>query len=144
HVRATVSSTGFFTAAEIAVAVELIEERLLKGIASGYHFLFAEEAGKPLGYACYGPVPATLATWDLYWIAVHSERQREGLGRMLLDRVERAIADAGGRDIYIETSSRESYAPTRRFYGNAGYRLAAEFPDFYAPGDGKRVYVKRL
>src|SRR5215510_8808815 len=98
HVRATVSSTGFFTAAEIAVAVELIEERLLKGIASGYHFLFAEEAGKPLGYACYGPVPATLATWDLYWIAVHSERQREGLGRMLLDRVERAIADAGGRD----------------------------------------------
>ena len=144
-IQAIVSSTGFFNPAEIAVAVELAEERLSKGAASGYFFLFAEdETGRVLGYACYGPVPATETTFDLYWIAVHADRQRDGLGRQLLTRTEAAITAAGGLDVYIETSSRALYQPTQSFYAKAGYRLAAEFPDFYAAGDGKLVFVKRL
>jgi ribosomal protein S18 acetylase RimI-like enzyme len=140
-----VSSTGFFNPAEIAVAVELAEERLSKGAASGYFFIFAEEAGgRVLGYACYGPVPATESTYDLYWIAVHRDHQHGGLGRQLLARTEAAIAASGGRDVYVETSSRALYLPTQSFYAKAGYRLAAEFPDFYAVGDGKLVFVKRL
>lgn len=140
-----VSSTGFFTRAEIAVAVELAEEGLAKGEASGYLFLFAEDdSARVLGYACYGPVPATQATYDLYWIAVHPSAQRTGLGMKILDRAEAAVAAAGGLDLYIETSSRALYHPTQSFYAKAGYRLAAEFPDFYAPGDGKLVFVKRL
>jgi D-alanine-D-alanine ligase len=144
-IREIVSGTGFFTPAEIGVAVELAQERLAKGEASGYHFVFAEdEAGQVVGYACYGPVPATEATYDLYWIAVARSCQRSGLGRKLLELSEAAIAAAGGRDVYIETSSRALYRPTQGFYANTGYRLAAEFPDFYAPGDGKLVFVKRL
>lgn len=140
-----VASTGFFTRAELTVAVELIEERLRKGAASGYYFVFAEDGrGRVLGYACYGPVPATRSTYDLYWIAVHRDAQRGGLGRKLLARAEASIAAAGGADVYTETSSRALYQPTRAFYAQAGYRLVAEFPDFYAPGDGKLVYVKRL
>jgi D-alanine-D-alanine ligase len=140
-----VASTGFFTPAEIAVAVELAEERLMKGAASGYFFIFAEDdARRVLGYACYGPVPATAATYDLYWIAVHRDHQRGGFGRQLLERAEAAVAAAGGLDVYIETSSRALYRPTQSFYARAGYRLAAEFPDFYARGDGKLVFVKRL
>ena len=144
-VREVVSATGFFTPAEIGVAVELAEERWAKSEASGYHFLFAEdECGKVAGYACYGPVPATETTYDLYWIAVRPSCQRTGLGMQLLKHAEAAISAAGGRDVYIETSSRALYRPTQGFYGKAGYRLAAEFPDFYAPGDGKLVFVKRL
>jgi len=144
-IREIVSATGFFTPAEIDVAVELAEERLAKGETSGYHFLFAEdEPGRVLGYACYGPVPATEATYDLYWIAVVPSCQRSGLGRKLLELSEQAIATNGGCDVYIETSSRALYRPTQGFYGKAGYRLAAEFPDFYAPSDGKLVFVKRL
>ena len=144
-IREIVLGTGFFTPAEIAVAVELAEERLAKGAASGYHFVFAEdEAGQVVGYACYGPVPATEATYDLYWIAVVPSCQRSGLGRKLLELSEQAIATNGGCDVYIETSSRALYRPTQGFYGKAGYRLAAEFPDFYAPSDGKLVFVKRL
>jgi ribosomal protein S18 acetylase RimI-like enzyme len=144
-IQEIVSSTDFFTPAEIAVALELAEERLSKGVASGYLFLFAEdEIGQVSGYACYGPVPATEATYDLYWIAVHRDRQHGGLGRELLTRTEAAIAAAGGRDVYAETSSRALYRTTQAFYAKAGYRLAAEFPDFYAAGDGKLVFVKRL
>jgi ribosomal protein S18 acetylase RimI-like enzyme len=144
-VEQVVASTGFFTPAERAVAVELVEERLRKGEASGYLFLFAEYlSGVVAGYTCYGPVPATQGTFDLYWIAVRPEYQRAGLGGTLLLRTEAAVVALGGIDFYIETSSRALYQPTQSFYSRAGYRLAAQFPDFYAPGDGKLVYVKRL
>ena len=37
-----------------------------------------------------------------------------------------------------------STMPTRAFYASLGYRAAGEFPDFYAPGDGKIVFSKAL
>jgi hypothetical protein len=46
--------------------------------------------------------------------------------------------------IVIETSTRPQYEPTRGFYLRCGYELAASIADFYAPGDGKAMYVKRL
>jgi hypothetical protein len=50
----------------------------------------------------------------------------------------------GGRRIYIETSSRAQYEPTRGFYLKCGYRQETILEDFYAPGDGKVIYVKAL
>ena len=32
----------------------------------------------------------------------------------------------------------------RGFYASLGYRIVAEFPDFYAPGDAKIVFRKNL
>jgi len=141
-VRAILESTGFFHPEEVAVAVELVEERLQKGLSSGYHFEFAEAGGQPAGYTCYGPIACTRASWDLFWIGVHQEHRRAGLGRRLLSRAEQHIRRLGGQRIYVETSSRAQYDPTRAFYLACGYRLEAELPDFYAPGDGKAIYVK--
>ncbi len=143
-VRAIVESSGFFSPAEVSIALELVEERLAKGIASGYHFLFAGQAGETIGYACYGPIPGTAASYDLYWIAVRNDRRGGGIGSALLARCEDAIARLGGRRIYVETSSREQYETTRRFYQGSGYSKEALLPDFYAPGDAKVVYVKEI
>lgn len=143
-VRALVRATGFFSDEEEAIAVELVEERLAKGEASGYAFRFAERGPETLGYACYGRIPLTRSSFDLYWIVVHPAAQGLGVGRRLLDAVEAAAAAEGGTALYAETSSREQYAPTRGFYRAAGYGMAAEFTDFYAPGDGKVVFEKRL
>jgi GNAT superfamily N-acetyltransferase len=144
HVRALVDSTGVFAAAEIAVAEELVLERLAKGESSGYHFVFAERDGRTIGYACYGPIACTVGSFDLYWIAVDRTCQGQGLGRLLLAEAERLIGEQGGRHIYIETSSRAQYAPTRSFYLQCAYREVAVFDDFYAPGDAKVVYLKKL
>ena len=46
--------------------------------------------------------------------------------------------------MYIETSNRAKYAPTRGFYLHCDYREVAVFDDFYAPGDAKVVYRKEL
>ena len=75
---------------------------------------------------------------------VHPAALGRGIGRGLMEATEAAVAGVGGTAVYAETSSREQYAPTRAFYRATGYTLAADFPDFYAPGDGKVVFVKRL
>jgi hypothetical protein len=61
-VRRIVASTGFFNPAEVEIAVELVDERLAEGPASGYHFVFAERDGQTHGYACYGHISGTATT----------------------------------------------------------------------------------
>jgi ribosomal protein S18 acetylase RimI-like enzyme len=143
-VRDLVSSTTFFSDAEIAVAVELVETRLAQGLASGYRFIFAERGGRLEGYVCFGPIPLTQSSFDLYWIAVRPGAQRAGLGRRLMALAEAAAVELGGTTMYVETSTRPQYLPTREFYRRLGYRLAAELPDFYGPGDGQAIYRKQL
>ena len=143
-VRDIVVSTGLFRLDEIGIAVELVEERLRVGLSSGYHFIFAEKGNTVLGYSCYGPVPLTLNSYDLYWIAVRKEVQGSGIGKMLLSCSEAAMFELGGRRIYIETSSRDLYLRTRRFYESCGYRAEATLRAFYSPGDDKVIYVKPL
>lgn len=143
-VRDLTAATGFFSAEEVAVAVELVEAHLAQGPASGYRFIFAERDGRLEGYVCFGPIALTRSSIDLYWIAVRPDRQQAGLGRRLMDLAEAAARDLGGTAMYVETSTRPQYEPTRRFYRRLGYRLAAELPDFYAPGDGQAIFVKPL
>lgn len=139
-----VSSTGFFNPAEVEIAVELVEDRLAFGDASGYFFVFAEEAGRVLGYTSYGPIAGTAESFDLYWIAIHRDQQSRGLGRVLMTETERMIRQAGGSRVYAETSGRPQYEPTRIFYERLGFSRETQLKDFYAPGDDKVFYVKVL
>ena len=143
RVESIVRSSGFFREDEIGVAVELVDETLLKGPGSGYEFIFAETGGITAAYSCFGLIPCTLHSFDLYWIATHRDQMNRGIGRRLLRETESAIWSLGGEAIYVETSSRELYAPTRAFYLNNGYAEKARFEDFYDRGDDKVVYVKR-
>ena len=143
-VRRITSGTGFFRPDEVDVAVELIQERLAKGLDSGYHFWFADSGSKTVGYVCYGPIPCTIDSFDLYWIVVDREGQGHGLGGELAALTERSAKAMGGRRIYVETAGKALYLPTRTFYEKIGYFQAAELPDFYEPGDSKIVYQKNL
>lgn len=144
NIRQLLKTTRFFSAEEIQIAAELIDQRLSHGAASGYDFLFAERGAQLLGYSCFGPIPGTACSWDLYWIAVAPCHQGHGVGSQLLTRSETQVTDAGGQRLYIETSSRAEYAPTRAFYLRHGYRCEALLKNFYAPGDNKVVYCKIL
>lgn len=138
------TDSGFFRPDEVAIAAELAGERLAKGPASGYHFIFAQQGGNTLGYACYGPIACTLHSWDLFWIAVRDDLRGQGLGGQIMALVEQRVAAAGGERLYVETSSRPLYRPTRHFYQSRGYNMLAVLEDFYAPGDAKTIYAKTL
>jgi acetoin utilization deacetylase AcuC-like enzyme/GNAT superfamily N-acetyltransferase len=144
RIRNLAEVTGFFTPAEVEVAVELVIERLAKGDSCGYHFIIAEHYGRLIGYACYGPIPCTESSYDIYWIAVHPDYQGRGVGRQLLKETERMIKKGGGVRVYVDTSQRIQYASTRAFYERCGYKLESLLPDFYAQGDGKAIYCRQL
>jgi ribosomal protein S18 acetylase RimI-like enzyme len=143
-VRELVTKTGSFRPNEVDVAVELVEERLKQGSRSGYEFILLCEGERLIAYACYGKISVTLHSYDLYWIVVDPQQQGRGLGRRLLSEVEARVSREGGQQIVVETSSLEGYAATRRFYECCGYEQVARVSDFYAPGDDKLIYVRRL
>ncbi len=144
-IREVIVSTGFFYDHEIDVAVELVEERLDKGLdESGYYFLFADTDGKTVAYACYGTIACTVGSYDLYWIATHNDYRGKGIGKDLLRQVENDIKRMGGRAIYIETSARPKYEPTQKFYDSCGYLREALLKDFYAENDHKIIFSKKV
>lgn len=143
-VRSLCESSGFFSAEEVAMAVGLVEERLAKEVASGYHFLFAQQGDTVVGFACYGPIPGTESSWDLYWIVVEEKKRGHGLGRKLQAEVEQRTALFGGKRLYIWTSSRDQYFPTRRFYERVGYTKEVTLRDYYKPGEHLVIYVKAI
>lgn len=144
NARKILESSGFFSEEEVEIAVQCVQERLDKGTQSGYDFLFVERAGKVIAYACFGRIPGTKASYELYWIAVRNDFRGLGIGRRLLAKTEEEIARRGGRRIYLDTSSRGKYKPTRWFYRCCGYQEEAFLKDFYSPGDGKIIYLKEL
>ncbi len=143
-IKRLLTASGFFNPEELEVALELVDDRLELGDESHYRFLVAEVAGAVVGYACWGPIPGTLQSVDLYWIAVDPTAQGRGVGRALLGATERWIVEFGRSRVYVETASRTQYEPTRAFYRACGYHVAAELDEFYAPGDGKVIFLKVL
>ncbi len=143
-VRRILEDTGVFREDEVAVALEVLDS-YFDHPGQDYTAVgaFSHDA-KLLGYACYGPTPCTLGTWDLDWIAVAPGTQRTGVGTILLQEVERRLARERARLVIIETSSQPIYDKTRRFYLRQGYPEVARVPDFYSEGDDRVIYAKRI
>src|SRR5436190_12312732 len=78
-IREICGSTNFFSAAEIDVAIELLDDRLQAGDRSDYHFLFADLDDRLVGFASFGEIACTVGSYDLYWIAVHRDHQGSGV-----------------------------------------------------------------
>ena len=164
--RDLLEATHEFTPSEVDCALELIDDAASQPDASGYHGVVAldddgalderaERArsdgraspkgeGAIAGYAIYGPTPMTDGTWDLYWIATHPAARGHGVGRTILDHVERIVAEKGGRIVRIETSAQEAYGATRAFYEKTHYKVVGQIADFYRPGDDLVILAKDL
>ena len=115
EIRELLAGTGFFPAHEVDVAIELVDDRLAKGRSSDYEFLIAEERGRVVGFSCFGKITVTRSSFDLYWLGVRKELQGRGVGKRLLVESEARMAASGAGRVYVETSTRELYEPTRRF-----------------------------
>lgn len=133
-----------FKPPEVVVAEEVLDNYLHDSIRSGYHVFVAEIDSLVVGYICYGPTPLTEGTWDIYWLAVAPNQQSQGIGKSLLAFAEGNIKETTGKIAIVETSSKPEYKATERFYRTQGYELVCRIPDFYAPGDDKLIFLKRL
>lgn len=139
-----VAATGVFSAEEIGIARELVEETLAHAPGANYRFLIADGDAGIAGYTCYGLIPGTDRRYELYWIAVDPQTRQRGLGRALIAATERAVRALTGTHLFAHTSTRADYGPARSFYRTNGYTEVANVPDYYADGDGLAIYGKRL
>ncbi len=147
RVRDILVATARFTEQEVGWAMELVD-LALAGREDYLAFVLTdpdnETDGTVRGYALYGPTPMTDGVYDLYWIAVDPKQQGHGFGQLLLKFVENEVRRRAGRMLLIETSSKRSYAPTIRFYQQAGYHEISRIKDFYRIEDDKVVFCKHL
>jgi ribosomal protein S18 acetylase RimI-like enzyme len=140
-----VSSVENFNPAEKDCALELIDTYLDDEDQTDYRIGVAEDsASKVLAYACWGPVPLTQGTYDLYWIATHPVARGRGFGHALMEYVEKDLQKLGGRLLVAETSGKESYQNTINFYHRLNFQEASRIRDFYDVGDDRLIFIKHI
>jgi ribosomal protein S18 acetylase RimI-like enzyme len=136
-------SSGLFPPDATDEVAKVLTSSLDGELGPDHRWLTDDEDGA-IGVAYYAPERLTEGTWNLYMLAVHPERQREGRGTAIVQHVERELAARGARLLLIETSGTGSFERTRAFYRALGYDEEARIRDFYQAGDDKVVFRKAL
>lgn len=131
-----------FKSSEIGVAMELVNIAAHNTDQTDYNVFVYEHDNRLLGYHCTGKRPLTDGTYDLYWIVTDPESSVKGVGSELLAHAEEFVIKNNGRWLLAETSSKDDYAGTRRFYLKNLYSIIAEIKDFYSVGDDLLVFGK--
>lgn len=133
-------------------AVGLFPSDLLEDMMADYfnnqpgseHYWLTDDHDGPVGVAYYAPERLTEGTWNLYLIAIHSDRQGQGRGAALLRYVEEDLRARGERLLLVETSGLPSFEYQRAFYRKCDYDEEARIRDFYQAGEDKVVFRKAL
>jgi ribosomal protein S18 acetylase RimI-like enzyme len=141
---ALADATRVFKPHEIVALQEVLDDYHAVNHTYGHVARTWADATGPVGFVYLAPTAMTDRTWELWWIAVDVRSQRSGVGSRLLEWVEAEVDRQAGRVLLIETSSTPAYAPTRGFYLKHGYDEVARIPDFYADGDDKVIFRKRM
>lgn len=138
-------STGLFRAEEAEGLLGVVLDGLAAGeLPAGHGAVAVDGAGGAAGWAYYAPDPYAADVWNLWWIGVDPAAHGTGLGRILLEHAEAAAAAGGGRVLVIETSDQAPMARARAFYARAGYGERGRIPDFYADGEAKVIFSRRV
>jgi len=136
--------TNFFRSHELLIAEEVLNDALAKDHEGDYQSFVAKQGQNTIGWICFGLTPCTVGTFDIYWVAVEPEKQRCGVGLLLMQFATNIIENQKGRKIVVDTSGSPRYESTRRFYEKMGYHAEARLRDFYDLGDDKVIYVRDI
>ena len=139
-------ATKLFGADEVEPLQAILDD-LHAGRLGANHRLevWADRPGDPpVGVMYIAPNTMTDRTWDLLWIAVAPDCQGQGIGSDLLRFAEAQVRADSGRLLLIDTSSLPRFDATHAFYLKHGYAEVARIPDFYADGDSKVIFSKRI
>lgn len=100
--------------------------------------------GDAIGLCYTRPEEMADRVWNMLALGIHPLHQRAGCGASLLAATEAALAQLGARLLIVETSGTDAFAPARAFYRKARFQEIARLPDYWADGDDKVTFLKRL
>jgi ribosomal protein S18 acetylase RimI-like enzyme len=122
---------------------ELIEGFLSKDGCTDL-WLTAEVGGKVVGFCYAVPEKLTDGTWNMLAIAVLPSEQGKGYGGAICRQLEAELRTRGQRILIVDTSSRDEFLRTRKFYHKNQYYEEARVRDFWSAGDDKVIFRKSL
>lgn len=144
-IRKLLEHSGILKSEEINAQSQRAAEAALKGEKkSNYSFIFIEEAGKMLGYVCFGHISLTESSYALHTLIVDNECLNKDIATQLLMLTEETIKAANGKQLYAEISSRKEFASVHDCYKKFGFIPCARQKDFYGPCDDKLTFVKNI
>jgi ribosomal protein S18 acetylase RimI-like enzyme len=111
----------------------------------GHSWVVLDVADTGVVAAAYcAPEPFTSGVLNLYFLGVSPTSQGVGAGGILTKHVEEVARTRGERVLIVETSGVHSFEPTREFYRRQGFTQEARIRDYYADGDDKITFWKRI
>lgn len=106
----------------------------------------ATEGDKIVGFITYETLAVDLA--EISWMGVRPEYQRQGVGKRLLQLLERRLIAQGIRILQVSTVADsviyEPYARTRAFYRANGFQNYRVDPSYFSTGDDRLLLRKYL
>lgn len=100
--------------------------------------------GKVTGFCYAAPEEMADGVWNMRALAVVPGQHRGELGRRIVTELETRLRAMQTRLVIVDTSGRSDFAGARRFYKQIGYKPVARLRDFWAEGDDKVTFCKRL
>lgn len=133
-------------------SIELFPSEMLDDMIADYFnnsktkdiWFTAVENNLPIALGFCAPEQLTEGTYNLYAIGVKEDNQGKGIGRKMMAYLENRLKQDGQRVLIVETSGTLALALTRKFYEQLGYTKEAIIRDFWAEGDDKVIYWKKL
>ena len=138
-VRRVLDSSGLFPSDMLAAMAEPF-----LGGGTPHLWFVARRGGETMGFAYVEPERMTDGTHNLLAIAVSTHGQRSGVGGALVRAVEATLRELGARLLLVETSTDPEQDGARAFYLQEGFGEEARIRDFYADGQTKVIFRKRL
>ena len=83
-------------------------------------------------------------TWNMLALVVLPDLQGKNVGTALVQAMEDHLRSKGQRILVVDTSGKDEFALTRKFYVKNYYEEEARIRDFWAKGDDKVTYRKAL
>ena len=99
---------------------------------------------EPVAVAYCAPEAVTDGTWNLLMLWTRKDREGQGHGSALVEKVEHYLAARGARLLIVETSGLPAFETARAFYSKCGFQQEARIKNFFAAGDDKLVYTKAV
>lgn len=140
NIRVIAQSTGFFDEKDTELSADIAQSILEDGEDEDHKFIFADDDDKTIAFACFGMVPESEASYELYWLSTLNEYRGQGVGKEVIAKLLNDIKNAGGRKLFLKTCGNEKYEPTRKFYERCGFKLEAVLKEYYDENEDCYIY----
>jgi GNAT superfamily N-acetyltransferase len=118
-------------------------------VGSGYRIFLVRERERIIGCAIWHE---GLYEAEINWLVVAADKERQGIGRILVERVVASAQQGGLRYLRLVTAAVGSdddprdaaYRGTHKFYKKFGFGQIAILPAYWPSGEDAALFMKRI